>query len=154
MRSKTKIVVLHMKELIYTGIFILLGVLFLILLILMFLPDKKQDTEQTSQSAYVPGIYTTSLALGDSTLEMEIVLDENNINSIRLVDLSEAVTTMYPLVEPAFDDLVSQITTGTTLDQITYSDDNRYTSSILLQTIQQTLDKASPNAQSPTVSGE
>ena len=37
MSSKTKIVVLHLKELIYTGIFAVLGILFIILLIIMFL---------------------------------------------------------------------------------------------------------------------
>ena len=42
MHSKTKIVVLHMKELIYTGIFVLLGILFIVLLVMMFVPDKKQ----------------------------------------------------------------------------------------------------------------
>lgn len=41
MNSKTKIVVLHLKELIYTGIFAALGILFVILLIIMFLPKTK-----------------------------------------------------------------------------------------------------------------
>lgn len=40
MSSKTKIMVFHMKELIYTGIFIVLGILFLVLLAIMFLPGK------------------------------------------------------------------------------------------------------------------
>lgn len=44
MNSKTKIVVLHLKELIYTGIFAALGILFVILLIIMFLPKRKNDT--------------------------------------------------------------------------------------------------------------
>lgn len=42
MSSKTKIVVVHMKELIYTGIFILLGIVLILLLISMFTPDKSQ----------------------------------------------------------------------------------------------------------------
>ena len=36
MSSKTKIVVLRSKEIIYTGLFILLGILFVILLLIMF----------------------------------------------------------------------------------------------------------------------
>ena len=40
MSSKTKIVVLHMKELIYTGIFLLLGIVLILLLLSMFTPDK------------------------------------------------------------------------------------------------------------------
>ena len=109
MHSKTKIVVLHMKELIYTGIFVLLGILFIVLLVMMFVPAE-------------------------------------HINSIRLVNLSEAVTTMYPLIEPSFDTLVSQIYAGQPLDQITFSDENRYTSSVLLGAITQTLQKAVPTA--------
>lgn len=55
MSSKTKIVVLHMKELIYTAIFAVLGILLILLLIFMFLPDDNTDgkTEETMQ--YVAG---------------------------------------------------------------------------------------------------
>ena len=160
MSAKTKIVVLHMKELIYTGIFAALGILFIVLLVVMFLPDKEnsigsnpsqeettsEDTAASSGSVYIPGVYTTSLALGQNSLEIEIVLDAEHINSIRLVNLSEAVTTMYPLIEPSFDTLVSQIYAGQPLDQITFSDENRYTSSVLLGAITQTLQKAVPTA--------
>ena len=47
MSAKTKIVVLHMKELIYTAIFAVLGILFIVLLAMMFLPgkDKEKDRE-------------------------------------------------------------------------------------------------------------
>ena len=41
MSSKTKIVVVHMKELIYTGIFILLAIVLILLLISMFHPSQK-----------------------------------------------------------------------------------------------------------------
>ena len=30
---------------------------------------------------------------------------EKNINSIRLINLDEAVATMYPLIQPSFEDL-------------------------------------------------
>ena len=145
MRSKTKIVVLHMKELIYTGIFILLAILFVVLLFLMFFGKDKKETGEADTAAvsYVPGIYTTSLQLGESMVEMEIVLDQDHINSLRLVNVSEAVTTMYPLIQPAFDSLASQIYDGQSLDQITYSDDNRYPRTVLLEAIRHTLDKAS-----------
>ena len=41
MSSKTKIVVLRMKELIYTGIFVALGILLILLLVYMFAPRKE-----------------------------------------------------------------------------------------------------------------
>ena len=46
MRSKTKIIVLHLKELIYTGILLVLGVGLLFLLLQIFMNKKevkKQD---------------------------------------------------------------------------------------------------------------
>ena len=46
MSAKTKIVVLHMKELIYTAIFAVLGILFIVLLVMMFLPDKDKDKDR------------------------------------------------------------------------------------------------------------
>lgn len=51
--AKTKIVVLHMKELIYTGIFILLSIVLILLLISMFTPEKseKQQPPKTTQEA-------------------------------------------------------------------------------------------------------
>ena len=53
MSSKTKIVVLHMKELIYTGIFLMLGILLLILLVSMFSPKESVPTPkaETKQEA-------------------------------------------------------------------------------------------------------
>ena len=41
MKSKTKIIVLHMKEIVYTAIFAVLGILLILLLILMFHPKEK-----------------------------------------------------------------------------------------------------------------
>lgn len=144
MSSKTKIVVLHLKELIYTGLFALLGILFIILLIIMFVPkDKKQETAVDVPSAvYVPGIYTTSLVLNDNAVDVEVTVDETNINDIRIVNLDEAVATMFPLLEPSFDDLANQILKNQSLDNITYADDNKYTSMVLLNAIKSSLSKA------------
>ena len=83
MNSKTKIVVLHLKELIYTGIFALLGILFLVLMALMFMPAKTGEKPDLSQekSIYVPGKYTTSLQIGESSVDVEVVVDQSNITS-------------------------------------------------------------------------
>ncbi len=150
MSSKTKIVVLHVKELIYTGIFALLGILFIVLLIIMFLPkDEKKETmstvTQTTTNSYVPGVYTTSLILNDNVVEIEVTVDEKNINSIRLINLDEAVATMYPLIQPSFEDLANQIITNQSLENISYPDDSKYTSMILLDAITTSLNKALEN---------
>lgn len=148
MSSKTKIVVLHVKELIYTGIFVVLGILFLVLLIVMFLPDKKENQETMAPGVteetvkYVPGVYTTSLILNGNVVEIEVTVDEYNINSVRLRNLDDAVTTMYPLLEPAFDNLATQIVENQSLSNLTFPEENQYTSMVLEEAIYNTFEKA------------
>ncbi len=159
MSAKTKIVVLHMKELIYTAIFAALGILFIVLLIMMFLPDKEKEPDSSapdspassedgsapadSDALYIPGVYTTELILGNQSIDVEVIVDQNSITSIRMVNLSDAVTTMYPLLEPTFEAICSQVYQLQTLEGVTYSSDSKYTSLVLLETIQSSLDKAS-----------
>ena len=148
MSSKTKIVVLHVKELIYTGIFVVLGILFLVLLIVMFLPYKKENQETMAPGVteetvkYVPGVYTTSLILNGNVVEIEVTVDEYNINSVRLKNLDDAVTTMYPLLEPAFDNLATQIVENQSLSNLTFPEENQYTSMVLEEAIYNTFEKA------------
>ena len=144
MSSKTKIIVLHLKELIYTGIFILLAILFLILMALMFLPGKKGEKPVFSDDVarYVPGKYTTSLQIGSAGVDVEVVVDDSCITSIRLVNLSEAVTTMYPLMEPCLESIADQVCETQSLEGITWPEENQYTSQLLLEAISAALQKA------------
>ena len=144
MSSKTKIIVLHLKELIYTGIFFLLAVLFLILMALMFLPGKKGEKPVFSDDVvrYVPGKYTTSLQIGSAGVDVEVVVDDSCITSIRLINLSEAVTTMYPLMEPCLESISDQVLENQSLEGITWPEENQYTSQLLLEAISAALQKA------------
>lgn len=161
MSSKTKIVVLHMKELIYTGIFVLLGILFIVLLIIMFLPDKdktKSSVETLSDtgitSEYVPGVYTTTLTLNNNTVDMEVVVDGGSVTSVRLVNMDESMASMYPLMQPSCASITEQLQSGQSLDSITYEQETKYTTLVLMQAIHACLEKATPSASSgETVSG-
>lgn len=139
MSSKTKIIVLHMKEIIYTAVFAVLGILILCLLFFMFSENKK-DTG--SQKNYVPGIYTSTVTLNNTNLEVEVAVDESKINSIRISNLDETVTAMYPLIQPTIEDLAKQVCESQSLDNIELSEDNPYTSQILLNAIDEALKKA------------
>ena len=144
MSAKTKIVVLHMKELIFTGILAVLGIFLIIMLLVMFLlkdGSTKENAESTGK--YQPGVYTASVMLNDSALDVQVVVDENNINSVSLVNLDETVETMYPLVKPAMEELAQQIVDTQSLDHITYSQSNQYTSIVLMNAIEEAIEKAS-----------
>ena len=145
MSSKTKIVVLHLKELIYTAIFAVLGILLILLLIFMFLPDKKEKSAAETMQ-YTAGVYTSSIQLNDNAIDVEVVVDSSHINSISLKNLDEATAAMYPLMQPALDNLSQQIYKKQSLENISYGDDNQYTSTVLLQAIQAALDKAAYQA--------
>ncbi len=143
MSSKTKIVVLHMKEIIYTVIFAALGIVLLLLLLFMF-RSGKNDTAITEKK-YTPGIYTSAVTLNNNALEVEVTVDESHINSIRFSNLDESVTTMYPLIQPAIEDIAEQIYDKQSLENIEYSEDNPYTSQIIINAIDEALAKAADN---------
>lgn len=140
MSGKTKIVVLHMREVVYTIIFLVLAVILAVLLFFMF--GTKKESETASASLYQPGVYTSSIVLNDNTFDVEVTVDANNIKAIRMVNLSESITAMFPLMEPTLETLASQIYTTQSVDNINYSDDNKYTSMLLLNAITEALDKS------------
>jgi hypothetical protein len=141
--SKTKIVVIQLKEIIYTVIFVGLGILLILLLIFMFLPNKDKKNDSANQEhTYKAGVYTSELTLNGTTLNLEVVLDQNHINSVQLVNTSEAVKTMYPLVESSLKDIEKQLSNDVSVDDIKVSKDSQYTETLLLDTIKNTLAKA------------
>ena len=143
MSSKTKIIVLHMKEIIYTAIFAALGILLIILLVVMFRPGgKKQPADAHAEKQYTPGIYTSALTFNNTNLEVEVSVDESRINSIRFSNLDESITTMFPLVQPAIEDIADQIYKTQSLENITLSEQSPYTSQVILDAIAETVEKA------------
>ena len=129
-----------MKEMIYTLIFAGLGILLILLLIFMFLPRQGSETAATMN--YVAGVYTSTIQFNDSTIDVQVVVDEERINNVSLVNLDETVATMYPLMEPAVENLADQIITKQSTENIAYSEDNQYTSMVILNAVNDALEKA------------
>lgn len=144
MSGKTKIVVLKLKELICAGVFLALAILAIILLIITLGSDKNPSaTEPVDTSAlYVPGTYTTAMTLNGSNVELAVTVDETAILSIELQNLDDTVSVMYPLMEPALEELSTQIIEKQSIDTVTYSSDNLYTSTVLLNAITAALNQA------------
>ena len=140
MSSRTKIVVLHMKEIIYTAVFAALAVLLIVLLMFMFLPKNKEA--RTNEEKYMPGVYTSTVTLNNTALEVEVTVDEAHINSIRFSNLDETVATMFPLIQPAIEEIAEQVYDHQSLENIQYSEDNPYTSQVIINAIEEALKKA------------
>ena len=142
MSSKTKIIVLHMKEVVYTIIFLILAILLGVLIFFMFGPGKSMATSGSVSGKYTPGIYRSSITLNSNTYDVEVAVEADRIKSIDLVNLSESTQAMFPLMEPALESLASQIYTSQSLENIEYSSDRKYTSMVLLSAIEDALKKA------------
>ncbi len=141
MGSTTKIIILKAKELIYTLIFIALGIILIALLLYMF-SSKDKDADSVTTDKYVPGVYSSTVNLGESTLNIQVTVDKDTISNVSVFNIDETITTMYPLLEPALDEINNQIATVNSIDDINYSSENQYTYIILNQAIKNAVEKA------------
>ena len=139
MSSRTKIIVLHMKEIIYTVVFALLAIELILLLVFMFRPGR--DSSQKEEARYVPGVYTSAMSLNNTALEVEVTVDESHINSIRFSNLDETVAAMYPMIQPEIENIAQQVYEQQSLENVTLSQENPYTSQVILNAIREALEK-------------
>ena len=141
MSSKTKIFVVHMKEIIYTTIFVVLGILLILLLIFMFYPKNK--TVHSSSGKYIPGTYTSSFTLNSTDFQVDVTVSEHEILSIQCNHPDDSVLTMYPLLQPAVNEISDQVCKEQSVKNIAIPKENPYTSQMILSAIEDALEKAS-----------
>ncbi len=131
-----------MKEIIYTAIFVGLGILLITLFLVMFRPKKDAVPTSGDPVCYVPGVYSSVITLNSQDINVEVTVDSKKITSVTLVPLSEAITTMYPLMQPAMDNLSQQIIKNQSTKNVSYPTESRYTSGVLLKAVDQAITKA------------
>lgn len=105
-------------------------------------PEPSKAVASGEAAQYTPGVYTASINLGESAVDVEVTVDQNQISGIRLVNLSEDVSASYPLVSPALEHIAAQILETQQLEGITCPSENRYTSQLLLSAIVQAVELA------------
>ena len=142
MSSKTKIIVLRMKEIIYTALFIGFAIVLVMLFLFMFHPKKDNispdasDTgdQSSSQAApasvtYVPGLYSSPIVLGSENVNVEVTVDRTGIRSVSLM-------------APAMDSIAAQILENQSLEGLEYPSGSQYTSMALVSAVRTALSKA------------
>lgn len=141
--SRTRIVILQMRELIYTAIFVGLGIFLVVLLVIMFWPGKSDGNqaslEQEPEQIYEAGIYTKELKIGDATVNLQLCLDENQVKSVELINLDETVETMYPLMAPTVEKISKQLSAGSSVEEIVLTEEAQYTEKIIVETVNELL---------------
>lgn len=145
MGKSPKFMVIHLKELIYTMVFILLAIVLIISLVMMFSNDSKKsnsDSEKTDNKIYNPGVYTSGVTFNGNPMEITVTVDSSHINSISMNNASDYVTSMYPLVKPVFNNIATQILKTQSLEDISFDSDSKYTSGIIFNEISSILKSA------------
>lgn len=98
--------------------------------------------KNTSCPTYSPGVYTSSILLNGTPIDIQVTVDSDNINNIEMVNLSESVQTMYPMLNSSFDEIKTTVINNGSTDNITYNAGSKYTATMLLSAIDSALAKA------------
>ena len=128
-----------MKEIIYTAIFIGLGLLLIALLLIMFRPGRKTQSASAPAAA---GMYSSTLTLGSQAVNVEVTVDSTQITSVTCRPLSDSIETMYPLLSSSASHLSEQIVSTQSLENLSFESGSQYTSQALLNVIHTALAKA------------
>ena len=143
--SRTRIVILQMREIIYTAIFAGLGILLLIILFFMFWPDGKDESKEQvdneKTAVYEAGVYNKEMTVGDSVINLQVVLDEEQVKSVEMTNLDDTVSAMYPLMKPSVESISNQLASGVSLDEVVLSDEGQYTEKMILNEVDSVLDE-------------
>ena len=98
--------------------------------------------KNTSCPTYSPGVYTSSILLNATPIDIQVTVDSDNINNIEMVNLSESVQTMYPMLNSSFYEIKTAVINNGSTDNITYNAGSKYTATMLLSAIDSALAKA------------
>jgi len=138
----TRIIVLQLKEIIKTAVFVLIGLAVILLLIYLFIPRNKPEV---SSDIYVPGTYTAEIILHNNPVNVDVTVSKDKILDVTMTDLGETVEAFYPLFQPAMADLSKEIIQNQSTD-LEPSSDYPVTGQIILDAVQNALSQASADA--------
>ena len=145
MNSRTRIIVIKLKELVLTVLFVILAIVLILFLIISFSNKSTETSASVSNSKYTAGVYTSQVTLNGNSIDIQVTVDKDNINDIKMVNVAESVATMYPLIQSSFDEIAAKVCETGSTKNITYSSENKYTSTILLKAIESALSKCTIN---------
>jgi len=145
MNSQTRIIVIKLKELVFKVLLIILAIVLILFLIISFSNKSTETSASVSNSKYTAGVYSSHVTLNGNPIDIQVTVDKDNINTIKMVNVSESVTTMYPLIQSSFDEIAAKVCETGSTKNITYSAENKYTSTILLKAIESALAKCTNN---------
>ena len=142
--TKSRFMVLRMKDIIRTGIIALVGLILLVVLIWAVLP-RGGATVDAVFGTFVPGTYTSYIVIHNQPIAVYVTVDEESIVDITLGEMAETQAVFYPLIQPTMHTLAQQILSAQST-QIDAPTGAVMTSRILLDAVNSALAQAvNPN---------
>lgn len=144
--SRTRIVILQLREIIYAAVFVGIGILVLVTLFFLLMPGKNDGADVSSNldrenKIYEAGIYQNKLTLGDAVVGLQVTLDESQVKSVEVINLDESVSAMYPLMKPSVETISNQLASGASVDEVVLSDGSKYTQELILSAVEEIMDE-------------
>lgn len=140
--SRTRIVILQLREIIYAAVFVGIGILVLVTLFFLLMPEKSDGADVSNNlkqdnKIYEAGIYQNKLALGDEVIGLQVTLDESQVKSVEVINFDESVSAMYPLMKPSVETISNQLAAGASVDEVVLSDGSKYTQELILNAVKE-----------------
>ena len=131
---KTRIVVVQMKQIIKTAIFVIIGLILIIGLIILILPNNPSNNQISHTGAFIPGIYSSYIVLHNHPIRVAVRVDYDRILDISLSDMNEIQEVFYPLFRPTLASISEQVVRYQTT-QIDIPIEIQHTGRILLNAV-------------------
>jgi uncharacterized protein with FMN-binding domain len=129
-----------MKDIVRTGIFVIIGIVLLIVLIWAIMP--RGAASDIGARNFVPGTYTSYIIIHNLPIGVSVTVDEDKIIDITLSELAESQEVFYPLIRPTMATLSREVISRQTTN-IETPTEAAITSRILLDAINNALWQAS-----------
>ena len=141
MSSPTIIIVLKQKNLLY-GALVALAVIAIIVFISLSMSKKTNSDTDYDKELYTAGVYSSTIILNGNPVEIKVTIDDNLIHHIDANNVSDTIATMFPLFGSCFEEISRQVIVSNSTQNILYDSENKYTSTILIDAIENAISKA------------
>ncbi|MBE6008452.1 MAG: hypothetical protein E7235_04560 [Lachnospiraceae bacterium] len=133
--SHSRFIVIKLKDIIKTTVFILAALILLTTLIIFL------NKAVFSEARYTPGTYTSVMSFGEEEVTVNVTVNKNRIKDITVSKPSETVTVFYPLLSPSAEDVCSKVMEAQSTD-VEVSLTNPVTESLVLDAIRECISLA------------
>ena len=133
--SKTRFMVIRLKELIKTAVFAVIGAAIIIALIITLVPDSSNDK-------YKSGTYTTNIVIGDETASVSLTFDKKSITDVTFIPTSGTLAVFYPSAQTTADEICAKILSEQSTDNISTSSGSLTVSELIISAADACIERA------------